>query len=558
MSDLADGQSIEVQGSAASPYVLKNTGGAYSCTCPAWRNQSPPPERRTCKHLIALRGRDAEEARIGDLSPARAARAAKSTGVASGGDAPDDGPPILLAERWESHMDLAGWWMSEKLDGVRAYWDGAGFVTRLGNAFFAPAWFTAGLPAEPLDGELWGGRKRFQRTVSIARRQDRGEAWRELEFLVFDAPGLIAPFEQRIEHCRALLARSALPHVRLLEHRPCLGEEDLRAELARVERLGGEGLMLRKPGSLYVAGRSSTLLKVKSFLDAEARVLAHVPGKGRHKGRLGALLVELADGTRFNVGTGFSDEERRAPPPVGSVITYRYQELSDGGVPRFPSYLGIRDDVAFIATNHEETLMPTKSKATTATTSRLEIADGSGRRFFEVAIHDAQHTVTEGRIEVTRSETTTFADAATAARDAEDLLALMRRRGFADVGTPTHQSAPVAVSAPAPAAPKRVAAKGASPAAAPPATAVDGGLRRFELEDGTSSKFWEIAVAESAHTVRYGRLGTAGQSKTKDFPSAAAAERDAEKLVAEKVKKGYVEVGGGARGADDDESDENE
>jgi DNA ligase-1 len=107
--------------------------------------------------------------------------------------------------------------------------------------------------------------------------------------------------------------------------------------------------MLRQPGSRYEVGRSSTLLKVKSFHDAEARVLRHLPGEGRHKGRVGALFVALPNGTEFSVGTGLSDAERRDPPPVGSVITFRYQEFSDGGVPRFPSYVGVRHDAAFPA-----------------------------------------------------------------------------------------------------------------------------------------------------------------------------------------------------------------
>ena len=102
--------------------------------------------------------------------------------------------------------------------------------------------------------------------------------------------------------------------------------------------------MLRQPGSLYEVGRSSTLLKVKTFHDAEAIVIGHQGGAGKHKGRLGALAVKLADGTEFAVGTGFSDEQRDNPPPVGSTITFRYQELSDAGVPRFPSFVGVRVD----------------------------------------------------------------------------------------------------------------------------------------------------------------------------------------------------------------------
>src|SRR4051794_10682962 len=340
MPDLADGESIEMKGSGAKPYVLKNTGGVYSCTCPAWRNQSAGIERRTCKHLRKLRGDAAEEARLGGALPAKPLKPAAEGGEAAG-------PPLLLAETWDAAADLSGWWMSEKLDGVRAYWDGKQFISRLGNVFHAPDWFAAGLPDVPLDGELWIARKAFQRTVSIVRRQDKTDLWREVKFLVFDAPARKDPFERRLEFLADTLGRTPLPHVAHHPHELCRGLDHLREELARVEALGGEGLMLRRPGSAYEVGRSTTLLKVKTFRDAEARVLEHLKGAGRHKGRLGALLVELPDGTRFSVGTGFSDAARGAPPSVGAVVTFRYQELSDGGVPRFPSYVGVRHDVAW-------------------------------------------------------------------------------------------------------------------------------------------------------------------------------------------------------------------
>ena len=336
MPDLEDGESIEVQGSGSARYVLKNVGEVYSCTCPAWRNQSLGIEKRTCKHLKALRGEPAELARIG--------AAAGTSAVAAASKMPD-GPPLLLANPWDNDQDLKGWWMSEKLDGVRAYWDGKAFLSRLGNQYPAPDWFTAGLPATPLDGELWGGRKRFQRTISVVRRQDKSDHWKEISFVVFDAPAMDAPFEERLAFCRAVIEERKLEYTKFLEHQRCTGLDHLRAELKRVEELGGEGLMMRKPGSRYEVGRSSSLLKVKSFFDAEARVVEHLAGEGRHKGRLGALLVELADGTRFSVGTGFSDAERRSPPAPGAIITFRYQELSEAGVPRFPSYVGVRDDV---------------------------------------------------------------------------------------------------------------------------------------------------------------------------------------------------------------------
>jgi DNA ligase 1 len=174
---------------------------------------------------------------------------------------------------------------------------------------------------------------------------DRGPNWKTLSFVIFDAPALAYGFEDRLRHLEDHFGAKARPNAAVLEHRVCAGRHDLDAELRRIEGLGGEGLMLRKPGSRYVVGRSETLLKVKSFLDTEARVIGHQPGTGKHAGRLGALMVELPNGTRFKVGTGLSDAERRAPPEVGEVVTVRYQELTDAGVPRFPSYVGLRADV---------------------------------------------------------------------------------------------------------------------------------------------------------------------------------------------------------------------
>jgi DNA ligase len=343
MPSLADGQKVQVKGSSAT-YTLSRTGASYACTCPAWRNQNAATDRRTCKHLRAYLGDAVEAKRVG----APAARSARKPAAArdGAGDGEREAPPILLAHKWEVDHDPTGWWMSEKLDGIRAYWDGEAFVSRLGNRFSAPDWFVDDLPADTLDGELWVGRKQFQRATSIVRSGAAGAEWRAVTFVVFDAPNAKGPFEDRIAHIEKVLAKAKAPHARAHAHTRCTGVEHLRAELARVEAGGGEGLMLREPGSSYVVGRSTTLLKVKTFHDAEARVIGHAPGVGRHKGRLGALVVELPDGVRFNVGTGLSDAERERPPAVGAVITFRYQELTADGVPRFPSYVGERIDVA--------------------------------------------------------------------------------------------------------------------------------------------------------------------------------------------------------------------
>lgn len=341
MADLADGESTEMKGSGAKPYLLRNTKGVYSCSCPAWRNQSVPVEKRTCKHLRKLRGDEAEKKRIGDTSPPAATSFTKKP--IRGGQKP---PQLLLASTWDDSIDPSGWWMSEKLDGVRALWDGKRFVSRQGNPFLAPDWFCEELPNAVLDGELWIGRREFQQTVSVVRSRDRNDGWKKVRFVVFDAPARNEAWEKRMSFLEQLLPgrsqKDALATT--LEHVRCEGMPHLQKQLKKIEKAGGEGLMLREPGSAYEAGRSSTLLKVKRFLDAEATVVEHQPGRGKFRGLMGALVVELSDGTQFSVGTGFSDVERSNPPPVGSVITFQYQELSKTGVPRFPSFVRIAEE----------------------------------------------------------------------------------------------------------------------------------------------------------------------------------------------------------------------
>ncbi len=250
-------------------------------------------------------------------------------------------PALMLAGRWESGIDIRGWWASEKFDGIRTLWDGTNLLTRRGNPTVAPEWFTAGLPEWPLDGELWVGRKQFAKTLSIVRDAVPGAEWVQVRFLVFDAPQAPGGFEQR----QAFLQQWQPPeHVRLVTHERVANETDLQTLLIRVEQNGGEGLVLRRPGSLYSPGRSGDWLKVKSYEEGDAEVIGHLPGKGKHSGRLGALQVRLADGREFKIGTGFSNAEREAPPPLGSTITFQYSGFTKTGLPRFVVFLHIRDE----------------------------------------------------------------------------------------------------------------------------------------------------------------------------------------------------------------------
>ncbi len=440
MPDLADGESTEVQGSGSSVYTIRNTGGVYSCSCPAWRNQSIAIETRSCKHIRKLRGDEAETARVG--TAATTPRKPKTE------DGESTEAPVLLAEAWDGVVEVKDWWISEKLDGVRAYWDGKQFLSRLGNRFFAPDWFTAGLPDYPLDGELWLDRKQFQRTISIVRRQDQSDHWKNIRYLVFDAPQLTDPFEQRLQAMKELFQSKKLAYAAAHEHTRCLGIPHLKEELARVEALGGEGLMLRQPGSKYVIGRSSTLLKVKSFFDAEAEVIGHQGGAGRHKGRLGALHVRLPDGTEFYVGTGFSDKQRETPPAVGSKITFRYQELTEAGVPRFPSYVGLRQDepsgktTKALATPRKPATVSVPSKppapATPKTTTSAKprhftFQDDKSDKFWEISVDDCEVTVRYGRTGSNgQTNTKSFASATKAHEHAEKLIKEKTEKGYVE------------------------------------------------------------------------------------------------------------------------------
>jgi DNA ligase-1 len=254
-------------------------------------------------------------------------------------------PPLMLAEVYRRGMSLDDYWVSEKYDGVRAWWDGKQFWTRGGERITAPAWFTKPLPAVQMDGELWAGRGRFAQSVSTARSQtpvDR--AWHDMRFMVFDLPAVPGDFTARLATLRRLLPITDAPWIVAVPQQRATTPEALQALLDKTVRMGGEGLVLHRGASMYRAERSTDLLKVKLHDDAEARVIGYVPGRGKHEGRMGALQVETADGRRFKLGTGFTDADRENPPAIGTWVTYRFSGLNDSGLPRFARFVRIRDD----------------------------------------------------------------------------------------------------------------------------------------------------------------------------------------------------------------------
>eukprot|EP00347_Sterkiella_histriomuscorum_P000298 403376420 len=253
---------------------------------------------------------------------------------------------VLLANTYDPDKlpDPTGWYMSEKLDGVRCYWDGKGnLYSRNGKVFYPPKYFVDELPQGfELDGELWTKRDDFQKCVSIVKRQDENDEWKSIKYMIFDAPGMKeSGFSERYKKICQIVSKSKSQYLVALEHRICEGREDLMQEMERITSAGGEGVMLREPNSLYEQKRSNNLLKVKNFDDAEALIIGHEPGEGRLKGLLGALRVRDDEGKEFKIGSGFNDAQRADPPKIGQRVTFKYMGKSKGGIPRFPIYLRV-------------------------------------------------------------------------------------------------------------------------------------------------------------------------------------------------------------------------
>lgn len=254
-------------------------------------------------------------------------------------------PELTLANVYQKGMPLEGYWVSEKFDGVRAYWTGNRLISRGGHEYRAPAWFTRGFPEHPLDGELWMGRGRFAELSGAVRKLvPVDQEWRKIRFMVFDFPVSGMPFDQRLLRLQATVARVGSPFLAVVRQQRATTHEALMARLDAIVRAGAEGLMLRRGSSVYHAGRSDDLLKVKHYRDAEAVVIRQLPGEGKYEGMMGSLLVELENGRRFRIGSGFSDAERASPPEIGAVITFKYYGHTATGLPRFASFLRVRDD----------------------------------------------------------------------------------------------------------------------------------------------------------------------------------------------------------------------
>jgi DNA ligase-1 len=250
-------------------------------------------------------------------------------------------PDVMLANVYSQHEDVTQSWVSEKLDGVRARWDGKQLISRGGNVFAAPDWFIRNFPDRPLDGELWMGRGRYEDVVSVVRQQKPHDGWKAIKFMVFDLPAQGGTFTERIEAMRRL---TTTPYLEVIKQFRVDSNKTLMQKLDDIAGQGGEGLMMHRQNAIYLSGRSDDLLKVKPFEDAEAIVIGYKPGKGKNTGLMGAIKVRIDNGKEFYIGSGFTQLQRKNPPLIGSLITYRYQGFTQAGIPRFAVFMRPRNE----------------------------------------------------------------------------------------------------------------------------------------------------------------------------------------------------------------------
>lgn len=249
-------------------------------------------------------------------------------------------PDLLLAQDYQDNIDVSQYWVSEKLDGVRVYWDGKQLISRGGNIIQAPAWFTADFPPRPLDGELWLARQQFAQILStVSKQQPVNSEWQQLAYYIFELPQAEGTFTERIRMMQLLVQQQNSPYLQVVPQFRVADRATLLATLTQLEQAGAEGLMLHHQDAHYKTGRSADLLKLKTYQDAEATVISYRPGRGKYQGMVGALIVRTPEGLEFAIGSGLTDALRQTPPAIGSEITYRYNGYTSNGIPRFARFL---------------------------------------------------------------------------------------------------------------------------------------------------------------------------------------------------------------------------
>jgi DNA ligase-1 len=248
-------------------------------------------------------------------------------------------PDLLLLKVYKD-QNITGWVMSEKLDGIRAYWNGKELLSRNGKKIYAPKWFIKDFPPFEIDGELWTKRGDFENISSIVRDKIPSKKWKEITYNIFEVPHMDGGLFQRLSKVKSY--ESSI--IKIIPQIKIKNKKHLENFLREIESKKGEGVVIRDPNSSYISKRTNKALKVKSFLDKECRVVGYNSGHGKYSGLMGSINCIMENNITFKIGTGFSLKERKNPPSIGAIITFKYKELTKYGKPRFPVFLRIRKE----------------------------------------------------------------------------------------------------------------------------------------------------------------------------------------------------------------------
>ena len=246
-------------------------------------------------------------------------------------------PKLFLLNNYTQDTNVTSWYMSEKLDGVRAYWDGKKLISRNGKIFNPPTFFIKDFPNHKLDGELWTKRVDFSNISSIVNTKKTNNRWQNLTYNIFEVPNAKGNLIERLHVAKET------KYIKIIKQIKVKNKEHLKKFLKSVENKGGEGVVVRDGSLSYYTGRDKNALKVKSYVDEECTVVKHNKGKGKYKDKLGSLSCLMQNGLTIKIGTGFNDVQRKKPPKINAIITFKYYGLTSKGKPRFPVFLHVRD-----------------------------------------------------------------------------------------------------------------------------------------------------------------------------------------------------------------------
>jgi len=245
-------------------------------------------------------------------------------------------PQLLLLNNYSEDINVTNWYMSEKLDGVRAYWDGKNLISRSGKIFNPPAFFIKDFPSHKLDGELWIQRGGFSKIVSIINQKKSNQMWKNITYNIFEVPDSNGILLQRVSKVKEN------KYIKVIQQIKIKSKKHLKQFLKTIEEKGGEGVVVRDGTLTYYTGRTNNALKVKSYIDEECELIGYNKGKGKYNGITGSLICKTKDSQIVNIGSGLSDKLRTRPPKIGSIITFKYYGLTSKGKPRFPVFLRVR------------------------------------------------------------------------------------------------------------------------------------------------------------------------------------------------------------------------